>query len=93
VIARGGLRFEGTADGGVTIAVGHNATENAEVIRTVTLDRESWSRLVAEVSPPPGRPPVVLPAAPAPQRRGFFARLTGDGVLAALAEAGRPWRR
>lgn len=47
----GGLNFRPTPDGGVTIEVGHNATENADHIRSVTFTREEWDAILAVLRP------------------------------------------
>jgi hypothetical protein len=64
MMVRDGLRFEGTGDGGVVVAVYDSVTENAPRLRTVVFDREQWAGLVSEVSPPQ---PEVVAVEPAPE--------------------------
>lgn len=76
-VVRGGVRLEGTADGGVVVTVYEAATENAAVIRTVAF---SPQEIMVSVSPPPRlraeppprpeiepTPPQVAPAEPGAQ--------------------------
>lgn len=53
VIKHNGLHFIPNSDGGVTVQVGHNGTENAEIIREVTLTFEQWAEIIANTTPSP----------------------------------------
>lgn len=54
-IKQDGLEFIPNSDGGLTIKIGHNSTENSEVVRSVVFTPEQWSEIIAA---------SILPAVP-----------------------------
>lgn len=51
MISFGGLEFLSDGQGGVSINVRHNATDNSEVVRSVLVPAEKWAEIVNDVRP------------------------------------------
>lgn len=47
----GGLEFQGDGNGGASIKIKHDTTENAETVRTVIVSPEEWAEVIREVRP------------------------------------------
>lgn len=63
-IKHSGLEFIPNSDGGITIKVGHNSTENSEIIRDVVLTPEQWGKIVISTIPVGPAPSVDITPGP-----------------------------
>lgn len=80
-IKHNGLHFIPRGDGGVTIQVSQNATENAELIREVPLSAEQWTEITASIIPP-----EALPSAP-DLTPGIISTVVSDEAIELIKEA------
>jgi hypothetical protein len=78
-IIYGGLRFDPTAVGGMAIRVGHNGTENADIIRTVVLSPEEWQSLITATVEPEAKRPDFTP--------GAISTVPSDVAISLIKEA------
>jgi len=85
MIILGGLRFNPTAVGGMVIEVGHNGTENADIIRTIVLSPEEWEKLVGTTVVP--APPVVEAPKKPDFTPGTIATVPSDIALDLISKA------